>query len=458
MRAEVAAALRRPLLSGRDLGPAAFLLCLVVSAALQSCAVGERRYAEPDRSPGEPVLRVRIAREQTEGDFAAASRLEVSSLRGSRSAVLAAPLRVRLTDSGWAVWTAPPIGAGQSPSPVVAPTDAQTFDRSDGLTIKAVGAAAITFRGSSYPGHVTLHTREDVSPGVFDVVEHVPMEMYLPGVVAKEMYPKWSPAAYEAQAICARSYALHERDRRRLKGELSDLDSTDADQVYGGLGAAGPVADAVRATRGQVLTWNGAPLRAYYSSTCGGRAASARDIWPTTRGFEFNLAPPIQGRDREHACQFSPLYRWTVTREASDVAKRLAAWGADQKLGVRAIKSVAKIEPSRTSETGRPSQYKITDAQGKAWTVSAEQLRNALNFSGAKGLAPVTRETRLHGSDFEAFVAGAGSGAKVTFSGRGFGHGVGLCQFCAEGFARQGEKPEAMLARFYPGAVITRAY
>lgn len=457
MRAKVAAALRRPILCGRDLAPALVLLCSFVAAALQSCAVGERSYPQAERAVNEPLLRVRIAKEQPEADISALSRLEISSERGSRTALLAAPIRIRLTDAGWTAWTLPPRGV-VPPAPATPPPDAQVFDRAESLIIKAVGAAAITFRGASYPGHVTLHAREDVSPGVFDVVEHVPMETYLPGVVAKEMYANWTPAAYEAQAIAARSYAIHERDRRRLRGESSDLDSTDADQVYGGLGASAPVLDAVRETRGLVLTWNGAPLRAYYSSTCGGRAASARDIWPTTKGFEFNLASPIQGRDRDHACQFSPLYRWTVARDASDVARRLAAWGGEQKMSVKAIKSVASIEMVRPGDTGRPVQYRIADAQGKTWTISAEQLRTALNFSGAKGLTPITRETRIHGSDFEAFTTGAGASARITFSGRGFGHGVGLCQFCAEGFARRGDSAEEMLLRFYPGAKITRAY
>ncbi len=437
------------------------VVALLIASAMQSCAGSQPRYAQPERAADEPLLRIRIAREQTEGDFSAVSKLEVSSLRGSRRAVMHAPVHVRLTDAGWVISSgsaAVRAGSPATPAAASAPGETQTFDRTDALMLQATGAAAITYRGASYPGHVTLHTREDLSPGAFDVVEHVPMEMYLPGVVAKEMYPRWSPAAYEAQAIAARSYAMHERDRRRAKGENSDLDSTDTDQVYGGLSGNSAATDAVRKTRGRILTNNGAVLRAYYSSTCGGRAASARDIWPTGKGFEFNLAAPIQAHERDFACQFSTLYRWTTTRDAGDVARRMAAWGADNKAGVKAIKSIASIEPGRKNEVGRPNEYRVTDAAGKSWTISAEQCRNAINFSDAKGLTPVTKETRVHSGDFEAFVQGKGAGAKITFSGRGFGHGVGMCQHCAEGFARRGESADTMLLRFYPGAKIVNAY
>src|SRR5207248_1928652 len=100
--------------------------------------------------------------------------------------------------------------------------------------------------------------------------------------------------AYEAQAVAARSYALHERERASALGLAFDVESSDKDQVYGGASASGPVREAVASTRGVVLMDGEKLLRAYFSSTCGGRAASARDTWPIGPGYEFNLAAPLQ--------------------------------------------------------------------------------------------------------------------------------------------------------------------
>src|SRR5207244_7022801 len=100
-----------------------------------------------------------------------------------------------------------------------------------------------------------------------------------------------------------------------------------ADQAYSG-GTPLPVAvRAVAETRGVAITWQGRLLRAYYSSTCGGRTASARDIWPTGAGYEFNLDAPIQARHRETACEGSPRFRWDAVRERSELSKRIREWG-----------------------------------------------------------------------------------------------------------------------------------
>ena len=99
------------------------------------------------------------------------------------------------------------------------------------------------------------------------------------------------------------------------------------DQAYIGATSNPRALAAARDTRGMVLEWGGEILRAYYSSTTGGRAASARDVWPTDPGFEFNLADPIQASKRNDADEFSPLYRWEVTRDRARLTRRLRAHG-----------------------------------------------------------------------------------------------------------------------------------
>jgi len=281
----------------------------------------------------------------------------------------------------------------------------------------------------------------------------VPIEDYLPGVVAKGLIAGWSLEAFRAQAIAARSYALHERQRRTAIGSHFDVESTTQDQAYAGATGSTRAHEAVRSTRGLVLTWRGALLRSYYSSTTGGRAASARDTWPTGRGFEFNLAAPIQASPRDDADRFSPLFRWTVERQTENLVRRFRAFGRAQNMAIRDIASLSSIRVIERNDYGRPTRYSIADSGGSTWTLSAESIRLACNFT-TPGTPTVTRQLRVNSGDFEARV----EGDRVVFDGRGFGHGVGMSQYGAEGKARQGVKATEILAYYYPGAVIDRAY
>lgn len=306
----------------------------------------------------------------------------------------------------------------------------------------------LTIGGAEYPGVAVIHPKPG---GVFDLVEQVPIEEYLPGVLSRELYPGWSDAAYEAQAVAARSYAMHERQRRLALGSHFDIESDTRDQAYGGIEAHDRARRAVERTRGVTLTYLGSTLRAYYSSTCGERAGSARDTWPIGRGFEFNLAAPIQATPRECACQFSPRLRWSVERDHDELVRRLRAFGADQGMAIRAISSISSIEAERRNPAGRPATYRVTDRDGKQWRLSAEELRLALNHAGSSGLDRPDRDSAVWSGDVEIEIAEG----RVRIIGRGFGHGVGLCQFGAEGYARRGWTMEQILAHFYPNAELT---
>ena len=275
-------------------------------------------------------------------------------------------------------------------------------------------------------------------------------------MIAKELYASWRPVTFEAQAIAARSYALHERARRRADGRHFDVESTTKDQAYAGATENSRAHDAARATRGLVLTWAGSVLRAYYSSTTGGRAASARDTWPTSEGFEFNLAPPIQASPRDDSDAFSPVFRWEVERSTRDVLRRFRAFGRARGASIRNIRSLGTIRVLDRNEFGRPRTYRVTDESGRAWTLKAEDIRVACNHPGEPddSIPPVTRAERVLSGDFTAEIVRG----RVVFSGRGFGHGVGMSQFGAEGMARRGEDARTILRHYYPGAVIERAY
>ena len=203
-----------------------------------------------------------------------------------------------------------------------------------------------------------------------------------------------------------------------------------------------------------VLQWSGEILRAYYSSTTGGRAASARDVWPATSGYEFNLADPIQATPRDDADAFSPLYRWEVTRPVRDLSKRIRTHGKSHGLPTRNMGTLASVRVTKVNEFDRPTEYLLTDTSGKTYPIRAEHLRVACNTVSGTGLPAITRDKRVNSSDATFTIAGN----TVTINGQGFGHGVGMSQFGAEGMARKGRTVGDILAHYYPGAQMVRAY
>lgn len=412
---------------------------------------------------GEPVMRVRVVRGEAVVVIGGAPEIRVMPPRRPRIRaissgidetmeagvqVLPGPITVTLGEEAWRI-TDGRGGTRRLPRSIGSVME-------DALRVTSVDGAMLEVEGARLPGTLWLHGRSAGTPatGVIDVVEHLPIELYLPGVIAKELYPNWGLETFKAQAIAARSYALHERQRRVAIGSHFDVESTTQDQVYGGATTNPTALRAVELTHGQVLTWNGHLLRAYYSSTTGGRAASARDTWPTTRGFEFNLMPPIQATPRDDADAFSPLFRWRVERDIEETSRRIRAFAESRRMGMRTITRVAKIEPVSFNEFERPRRYRITEQGGRWWELSAEDTRLAVNHAGDSGLAPPTRDQRINSGDFTTKV----ESGKLVFEGRGFGHGVGMSQFGAEGMARQGRSAEEILMHYYPGTELVKWY
>lgn len=317
-----------------------------------------------------------------------------------------------------------------------------------------VGPPVLGAQVSDPPG-----SRAGKAPGLahvapkMDVIEVAPIETYLTGVIVSEMPKQWPLAAFQVQAVCARTYALHERQRGIKAGRAWDVDAGEIDQAYNGGLEVPTAAKAVADTRGVVLTTEGHLLRAYYSSTCGGRTAGAASVWPTGPGFEFNLDAPIQANVREALCQGSPVYRWSITRDRADLSKQIREWGKANNQPAGKMGTIESLKVDAANKVGRPTRYVITDDAGGTYPIAAELLRVACNFSMA-GVKPVTKDTRVRSGDMEMDV----SPSEVTIRGRGFGHGVGMCQYCAKAMADRGDAWQDMLARFYPGAKLERAY
>lgn len=140
------------------------------------------------------------------------------------------------------------------------------------VRVVPTGTGLVTFDGRPYRGSLAL----GASAGTIDAVNVVPIELYLLGVVPSEMPSSWAPAALQAQAIAARSYALRSLDPSAPFDVYDDQRS----QVYGGVDAETASTDAaVRATAQEAVTYHGAVIEAFFASSDGGYTESVQNVW-----------------------------------------------------------------------------------------------------------------------------------------------------------------------------------
>jgi stage II sporulation protein D len=223
--------------------------------------------------------------------------------------------------------------------------------------------------------------------GAFDVVNHVPVDDYLKGVLAAELYPEFHPEAYKAQAIAARTYAVYAA--RTSPGHRHwDLHSDTRSQMYGGIRSETPKSVAAAAdTAGVVLAFgpDGQEriFKAYYSFLLrrgdGHRPGRARRVGPgAVRGPVGR--PPV----RHHGRQYKARFDWgPVVVSRDELAKRFKAWGRggnNQYPPFKDLVGVRKVSVFRSNAAGRPVSFAVEDARGARFVLGAEQLRLAVNY------------------------------------------------------------------------------
>ena len=409
------------------------VLAILIAAVSVCVSLLVPRLSEPGPMLGEePSIRVRVARSAPTLTIEA-SRWVLASSSGDDLTALTAPVRVSVQDGG--LLLAGPEGVGAA-----FPPGATVRVRCAWLEDLRIGDAML-------PGSLSLSpvVREG-GEGAINAVARVPIETYIAGVIAAELYSHWPEETFKVQAVAARSFAMAQMERRRSRA--FDVENTQLDQVFRGRATLERSLAATEATRGVVLTHSGSVMHAYYSSTCGGRPAGAGETWPdhTNRS-----PPPLRARERAHFCDHSPVYRWEVERETGIVREQLRHWARSRNDPLREVGRPISIEPSLVNTAGRPAQFTITDDRGGSFTITAENLRIALNAQ-PPGLRVGSGSVRS--GDLGVAIRGD----RTVIAGRGFGHGVGMCQFCAEAMGLQGHAWRKMLGHFYPGARLERVY
>lgn len=389
-------------------------LSVLAVALLTACPSGRVETDEPSADPprstaflsAEPEVRVRLS--------------AVESKRSARVRI-AGPWRL-LTLDGREL--ARGTGLDQAlPVDRQAPWVAGNRTPRDGFVLRPGRDGDLRVGDRNYPGSLRVSRSVDARLRAYVVCS---LEAYLPGVVGGEIPAKFPTASQRVQAILARTYAL---SRRRGGGEPLVLSDTGReDQEYHGIS---PVAEhrriadeAVRATEGQVLFEDGKPLRCWYHSTCGGHTVPAEAVFPVPP----SAALAGVGIDR---CQESKYYTWSGSLSSAAVLKLAGLRGP-----------LRRLEVATALPHGRATELQVLAADGDA-RLDAASARLSLGPS-------VLRSTWI--------TSAVVRGDQVAVEGRGWGHGVGLCQMCAKGLADGGADARSIVEAFYPGAVLERVW
>lgn len=291
---------------------------------------------------------------------------------------------------------------------------------------------------SRYAGRLTFLLQPG---GRLLAINSVDLDTYVAGVLTHELYPDFHPEAYRAQAVAARTYALYQMSR--MANRHYDLTATEAAQVYGGLAqgrSARRAIEAVRYTRGIVCTWTSPAgervFCTYYSSACGGMSQNVANCKPVPS------IPPLAGGVRCNYCRIArgQAYRWGPVRfpKRAVTDRLLARYPPLAELG-----TVRKIEVAKRTRHGRPASIRLVGSTGRTKELIAEDFRLAL---GSRTMRSTDCRIRDAGDEI------------ILSDGRGFGHGIGLCQWGMQGQALAGHQAGQILKFYYPGAHLTRAY
>ncbi|WP_455370155.1 SpoIID/LytB domain-containing protein [Petrachloros mirabilis] len=255
----------------------------------------------------------------------------------------------------------------------------------------------------------------------FLVINQVDFEEYVKGVVPSEVNSNWHPEMLKAQAVAARTYALYQQMLSATREY--DVSATVQDQVYKGKnGVDSAVVRAVDETRGLVLTYQGAPIYAAFSSTAAGLTEDAVNVWSKEYPYLKGVECPF---DLE-----SPYYQWKVSFRLETLEKNLRQQGF-------AVGTIAAITPMTFSRGGRVATLRLVHSEGEL-TLRGEDLRKAVGYS----TVPSTQFT------IETV------GRDVVLSGYGAGHAVGMCQWGAKELAELGYPFSTILSYYYPGTEL----
>ncbi|HEY3323940.1 MAG TPA: SpoIID/LytB domain-containing protein [Planctomycetota bacterium] len=422
-----------------------FLLALVGLVCLISCKNCDRTASSP--TVRQPARELTVENPQAHPASTAPLAAATAGEPIIRVAVLKDAPAAHLTVGSAEARVVGPTGQDIEHLPAGFEFDVSVTGRGLAINGSALNEADIRIE-STAPAIALRLAGQEVAPtlrvtltraGVLNIVAQLRLEEYLCGVLAGEVpFDRWHAEALKAQAITSRSYAYYQM--RKNSAEAYDVESTVMSQVFRSGYRNNPILTAaVNSTRGLILTNNGQPFSAYFHSTCGGHTDPSRSVFPD-REAARPFAPVTCG-----FCNQSPAYRWKLILDKRTLEQKLA----NQFSGAQHLAAVEFIDVNNQPigpEAGmlrRVGTVVLRKTDGSSSKIVANQFRLAVGAKDLKSMA------------FEQVVD---RGAAIEFSGGGFGHGAGLCQWGSQGMAQAGYTHMQILGRYYAGAGVTRLY
>lgn len=406
-------------------------------AALASCIHQEAPEAAPVATPAapqgpEPQVRIGLQVGATSVTIGGAAALTVTQPDGTPVVRIAPGEAWRVVIAGQALQLVSPSGRSTAPTEAVSIVPEDQND--------AVRTGRRDYRG-------TLDILRDRTG--LSVINRVGLEAYLGGVVGGEMGRRDSSEmeALRAQAVVSRTYALRNMGRWRAEG--FDFQATVADQVYGGVQGENPLAmQAVRETRGQVITAGGAPIDAFFFSTCGGHTADGTEAF---RGAERPYLRSIADVDASGVayCSISPRFHWRDEWSGDALRSVLNRTLRQTGLASADVGRIRDLAADGRTASGRVARLAITTSSGTI-SVDGPRIRRVLE---------TTNGEILRSNVFELTASrDGGSVSRLLVNGMGAGHGVGMCQWGAVGRARAGQRYTEILTAYFQGTQLQRYY
>jgi stage II sporulation protein D len=293
---------------------------------------------------------------------------------------------------------------------IINEADPRTPSRTEKMEKLGSMKGELLVMGTSYAGTLDVWKGDS---GLY-IINELPLEEYIKDVVAAEVSPDWDMEALKAQAVISRTYAVYQR--RGNGNSFYDIASSVLHQSYKGKKPDARISYAVETTSGELLTFEERPIEAFYHSTCGGKTENSGDVF----GKSYPYLKSV-----ESSCSLSPYTSWERSIPIEEIERALH------------IPGIRDISIKSLTSTKRVRQLTVKTDSGIT-AITATDLRKTLGWS------------RLPSTNFTI----SRSGDEIVFKGSGYGHGVGLCQWCALKMAREGKNYREILSFFYPGTKL----
>ncbi|MFH0924677.1 MAG: SpoIID/LytB domain-containing protein [bacterium] len=293
------------------------------------------------------------------------------------------------------------------------------------LDQQVIGLKALKISGKNLPIRVNRSNfRGSIeiwkkSNGTIQVINNLPIEEYLQGVMKTEVNPAWPIEALKAQAIAARTYALYHKQIN--EGKLTHLTCTINSQVYGGLSGEDDRSNvAVLETEGMILkNEKGELISAFYHACCGGKTEDAKYVF----GDHHALKGVYCG-----FCSDSEHYRWKRTIPYELIKEKL------NKKNILSGDILSIDVDIKKTSSKRVTKLVLNQTTGESIILKGTEFRKLIGYDVIRSL----KFDIINGN------------SSITFIGNGWGHGVGLCQWGAKGMAENGYNYKQILKYYYP--------